>query len=334
MQSPQTQEQVEYAGLAWRTAAVLIDTVVLFGLLIVAAMVYIVVVAARGHVDLNDPAAVQELSSAFQISNWVANAIVFGGLFVYYTALEAAFGASVGKLALRLRVTALDGSRPSGAAVLVRNLVRLPEAWLLYLPAALSCSISPRRQRLGDHAARTVVVRRGAAPAVRFSGSTTWTPLTPGGTPPPPPVPPAAAPAAAAPDLPVTAGPDSLAAAMGALKTAALAVRGAHLNYLRFSELELSSPQPPDDEGGETYSREYVSAWFTLADAVAALQEARSAAVGAATAAGQTLDAACAAQPDLLHLLGELRPYLESSSDDELHDAYLSVARGDAAATA
>jgi hypothetical protein len=63
---------------------------------------------------------------------------------------------------------------------------------------------------------------------------------------------------------------------------------------------------------------------------VTALRESRAAATAAATAAGRTLDEACARQPDLAHLLGELAPYTEAATDEEIHAAFLAVARAEA----
>jgi uncharacterized RDD family membrane protein YckC len=324
VQHVRTQEQVDYASVGWRFAAVLVDTLVLFGVLMIVAMAYIVVSAVQGRVNLNDPAAAQALTNDFRaLPSWVANVVVFGGLFLYYAVLEAIFGASVGKLVFRMRVTMPDGSRPRGTAVVLRNLVRIPEAYLLYIPAGLSCLASPSRQRLGDHAARTVVVRRppvrtgaaadGAAapaapPAPATAGAQAWQP---------------------APEAIVAPAPQALPDALERLKTAALATRGAHFTYLHFSERELAAG--PASEG-ESYSGEYVSAWFTLADAVAALRRARDAATAAAASAGLALDAACAAHPDLVHLLGELAPYVPAVTDEEIHDAFLTVARGEATA--
>ena len=333
MQQITTQEQVDYASLGYRFAAVLVDTVVLVGLLIIAVMAYVFVLVAQGKIDPNDPAAVETLNAQFQLPNWVANLIVFGGLFVYYVVLEGIFHASVGKLVFRMRVTMADGSRPTGTAVLVRNLVRLPEAWLLYLPAGISCLAGPRRQRLGDHAARTVVVRRRPATgAVTVPGSAPQ-PGPPGFAPPPaPPAPGAASHAApawpAVPAAPPVAAPSTLGEAFARLKTAALAARGAHLNYLRFSERELASGSA---DGGDAYSEEYVSAWFTLTEAVAELGEAHDAATAAATAAGATLDEACAGQADLAHLLRELAPYFGVRADEDIHEAFLVVARSEGA---
>jgi uncharacterized RDD family membrane protein YckC len=328
MQQTTPQEHVEYASLGWRFAAVLVDTVVLVGLLILAVMAYVVVLVAQGKIDPNDPTAVETLNAQLQVPNWVANVIVFGGLFVYYFVLESLFNASVGKLVFHMRVTMPDGSRPSGSAVLVRNVVRIPEAWLLYLPAGVSCVASARRQRLGDHAARTVVVRRRVTAGVAATfGPAPWT-GPPGSAPPAPPAPPATAPATTqaweppAPAAPPATAQQTLAEALGRLKTATLAARGAHLNYLRFSERELATEQA---DGG--YSEEYVSAWFTLADSIARLREARDAATAIAMLGGVTLEDACSGQPDLAHLLRELAPYAAAHTDEDIHAAFLAVAR-------
>jgi uncharacterized RDD family membrane protein YckC len=357
MQQAHTQEQVEYASVGWRFAAVLVDTAVLFGILILVAMVWVIVLVAQGRVDPNDPAAAQALAQDIgATTDWVANIAFFGALFIYYVLLEGIFGASVGKLVFRMRVVMLDGSRPTGLAIVVRNVIRIPEAWLLYIPAGVSCLVSSRRQRLGDHAARTVVVRRAAPAAARgpARGPAASPPWAAGAPPAPPtygpPAPPVQGPGPAsggtwpgepAPQAPATpAAPAAVPAggegaspvpdALAPLKTAALAARGAHLTYLHFSERELASGAG-DQTGG--YSAEYVSAWFTLADAVAAYRSAHAAAARAAAAAGQTLDEACAAQPDLAHLLRGLAPYLDAESDDQIHDAFLAVARSELPAT-
>ena len=159
MQPVTVQEQVDYASLGWRFTAVLIDTVVLLGLWIIVLMVYIVVLAGQGRIDPNDPAAAQQLSQEIGGSG-VLNIVILGSLFIYYVVLEAIFAASVGKLVCRMRVVMADGSRATGLAVVVRNVIRVPEAIFFYIPSGISCAVSPRRQRLGDHAARTVVIRR------------------------------------------------------------------------------------------------------------------------------------------------------------------------------
>jgi uncharacterized RDD family membrane protein YckC len=337
---PVIQEQVDYASLAWRFTAVLIDTVVLLGLWISVLMIYILVLAGQGKIDPNDPAAAQQLSQELGGSG-ILNIVILGSLFVYYAVLEAIFAASIGKLVCRMRVVMADGSRATGLAVVVRNVIRVPEAIFFYIPSGISCAVSPHRQRLGDHAARTVVVRRrmmvtapgmqGHAPAAQPYGAP-----QPGqpvfGAPVPPPVapPPPAQPDWSAEETAVPAGPPALADAVLRLKTAALASRGAHLNYLRFSERELAAGA---DDPARAYSEEYVSAWFTLTDAVVALRTARDDASDSASAVGQTLEEVCAAQPDLAHLLRELAPYFTADGDEGIHEAFLAVARSETSAS-
>jgi len=323
-------EQVQYAGLGWRFAAIAVDTMVLFFLLVVI----FAVLAAAGALDLKDPAFSGGIDLRRTAPLWMY-AVTYGLIFVYYTLLEALTAASVGKLVFRMRVTMDDGTRPSGGAVLVRNLIRLPEVLFWYIPSGISCLTNAKNKRLGDLAAKTVVVRRGGAP-VGYAAPAPSQPL--------PGVAPSLAPAAPAPSSAYAAAAPSApgaSEALAGLKTAALAVRGAHLNYLRFSAVELAKDAGSADgePGGEPrvqpdpeYSPEYAAAWYTLADAVIAMQQAHAAAITAATREGTTLPAVCADQPDLTYLFRELEPYFTAGSDEQVHDAYMRVARGETTA--
>ncbi len=331
MQQPaqgQPQTQLDYASLGMRFTAVVIDSLLVY---MAAATVWAAVLLLRQPVDPQDTAAMQKLIEEVQASSGTFYLVFFACLFIYYLLLEATAGATVGKLLLGMRVVMADGARASGGAVVLRNLVRIPEALLLYVPAAVSCLSSTRRQRLGDRAARTVVVRRRSARAPVPYGAPgqqqpfPQTPAAPQGAPVPPPP---AAPAAAwhQPGDPAAPEPPAVDEALARLKTAALAARGAHLSYLRFSERELAGG---GEEQAGGYSEGYVSAWFTLTDAVATLKDAQSAFQRAAAAAGQSPQEAAAAQPDLAHLLVELAPYFETTDDDSVHAAFLAVARAE-----
>jgi uncharacterized RDD family membrane protein YckC len=69
-------------------------------------------------------------------------------------------GRSVGKLLTKTRVAALDGSRASASALLVRNLLRVIDI-LLFFPLSFVL-FSPLRQRVGDMAGGTIVIRNDA----------------------------------------------------------------------------------------------------------------------------------------------------------------------------
>ena len=310
MQELRASEQMHYASLGLRFAAIVIDTIVLF----LALVVIFSIAAAAGALNVNDPA----LSGGFSLDRtapaWLY-VVTYGLVFVYYTLFEALTHASVGKLVFGMRVAMDDGTRPTGVAIVIRNLVRLAEILFWYAPSGISCLASTRNKRLGDLAAKTVVVHRGAAPATAALSA----PRTPAAAPP--------VPGLAAPPPPTL--PD-LAASVAAFKTAALAVAGAHSSYLHFSELELAAADRPADEA-HGYAPEYVAAWYTLTDTVIAVQKALAAAETAAASAGTTFQDACTDQPDLARLLRELGPYFTAGSGDQIHDAYMRVARGETA---
>jgi uncharacterized RDD family membrane protein YckC len=69
-------------------------------------------------------------------------------------------GQTVGKRLLRLRVVDAAGLRLEPSQVIVRNLMRFLDALpALYLLGGITCLVSRHRQRLGDLAAGTVVIR-------------------------------------------------------------------------------------------------------------------------------------------------------------------------------
>ncbi len=71
-------------------------------------------------------------------------------------------GQTVGKRLLRLRVVDARGLRLEPSQVIVRNLMRFIDGLpALYLVGGVACVLSRRRQRLGDIAAGTVVIRTG-----------------------------------------------------------------------------------------------------------------------------------------------------------------------------
>jgi uncharacterized RDD family membrane protein YckC len=76
---------------------------------------------------------------------------------LHTTISEALFGRTIGKFACGLRVVALDGKRPTPGALLTRNLLRIIDILMGFLPLVLVL-YSPLRQRAGDVAAGTMVV--------------------------------------------------------------------------------------------------------------------------------------------------------------------------------
>lgn len=82
-------------------------------------------------------------------------------LALYYPVLEGLEGGTAGKFILGIRVVDYDGHRPGILKALVRTLTRLVEVnpfCVGGLPAGIVALMSPRKQRIGDMLAKTLVV--------------------------------------------------------------------------------------------------------------------------------------------------------------------------------
>ena len=135
-QQPQYgQHQLQYVGVGTRFLAYLIDTIIIG---VVAGI----------------------LSAIFRNSPGLSGGITGILALLYFIVLEATQGATLGKMALGLRVVRTDGSPISWTESIIRNLLRIIDGLFIYLVGAIFIWTSPLKQRLGDRAARTVVIRR------------------------------------------------------------------------------------------------------------------------------------------------------------------------------
>ena len=87
-----------------------------------------------------------------------------GGFFVlamaYYALMEGYRGQTVGKMLFGIRVVREDGGGvPGFEAATVRSLLRVVDGLFGYLVGFVAVLASQKNQRLGDMAARTLVVR-------------------------------------------------------------------------------------------------------------------------------------------------------------------------------
>lgn len=141
----ETVETVGYeknVGVGLRFVAVIIDSVVLF------ILGYMVAAVTGGTT-----------TDGFELQGAPAFILFLLG-FLYYWLLETYLGATLGKLALGLRVVMEDGSPCTLTASLIRNLLRVIDGILFYLLGAIFIWTSPAKQRLGDRLAKTYVVKK------------------------------------------------------------------------------------------------------------------------------------------------------------------------------
>jgi uncharacterized RDD family membrane protein YckC len=137
-------------GVWIRCLALFIDFVVVGAVTLVASLLVYLVLLGRGAF-----AEVGKGPSSWPL--WVAALI---GAFVYFWWCEAVWGRTLGKRLCDLRVVRRDGARLGGGGAFVRNLLRIVD-WLpfFYVLGAAVIWATPRNQRIGDVAARSVVVR-------------------------------------------------------------------------------------------------------------------------------------------------------------------------------
>jgi len=135
---------MEPVGVGRRAVAVIIDSILLF-------VVGYVIAAATGNTT----------EAGFHMQG--APAIVFFAIALgYYIVMEAMSGATIGKRVMGLKVVKQSGEPLDWQASIVRNLMRIIDGFFFYLVGAVTVWFSKGRQRLGDMAAHTKVVRSGA----------------------------------------------------------------------------------------------------------------------------------------------------------------------------
>jgi uncharacterized RDD family membrane protein YckC len=81
--------------------------------------------------------------------------------FLYFILLEGYLGQTVGKMLLGIQVVREDtGEIPGLGAATIRTLLRLIDGLFGYLVGFIAVVASLKRQRIGDMAARTLVIRK------------------------------------------------------------------------------------------------------------------------------------------------------------------------------
>jgi uncharacterized RDD family membrane protein YckC len=130
-----------YAGFWRRALAALLDNAVW-----VFFYIWIYVWIVGGAFLASDSAGVLALFAFFSL--W----------FNYFAFCEWRWGQTIGKNATGIEVQSLDGAdRLSFGQASIRNLLRLVDFWVI---GEVMVATTKQKQRLGDKAAKTVVLRR------------------------------------------------------------------------------------------------------------------------------------------------------------------------------
>lgn len=152
---------MQYGGFWRRFVAYIIDAIVLY---IVAIPIFMI--AGVGNMMSMDPAAQPEIGAGF----WIAYLAVIVINWLYFALLESSGKqATLGKMALGMVVTDLDGNRISFGKATGRFFGKLLSG-LILLIGYIMAAFTERKQALHDMLAGTLVLKRrpgeaGADPA-------------------------------------------------------------------------------------------------------------------------------------------------------------------------
>lgn len=130
----------DYGGIGVRFVATIIDTIVLVVIGYLLAML----------TGMTTP-------SGFNLQGGPALLWFLIGL-AYFVVLEAEFGWTVGKRAVGVEVRTEEGGSIDYSDSLIRNVLRVVDAFFFYLVGVVFILLSDEQQRLGDRVGDTVVV--------------------------------------------------------------------------------------------------------------------------------------------------------------------------------
>ncbi|RPI87163.1 MAG: RDD family protein [Chloroflexi bacterium] len=148
--SPEPTQQFTGKRFGARAGAYLIDLAVIW---IATIAISLVIGIILGFVFALMGRALVFTEQRFRVLDFLIGLIMST---LYFTSFEWLYGATPGKLALRMRVVMEDGRPCTFGAAFIRALLRYIDGLFFGIPAYMSMK-EPLLQRIGDKAARTIV---------------------------------------------------------------------------------------------------------------------------------------------------------------------------------
>jgi len=150
------------ARLGDRLIALILDTIFVCAILLVSAAAIL----------KRWPHALETTSTLTIICVIAAATLIVA--FIYHWLLEGAFGATMGKAIVGVRVTRQDGTVPGLGSSAIRNAFRLLDALPFYILGFFVAAFSRGRRRIGDYAAGTFVLEHAVPVGERVAVTFLW----------------------------------------------------------------------------------------------------------------------------------------------------------------
>lgn len=155
-----------YAGFWLRFVAFIIDTIIIY---VVQAFILVPLFAFMGfsfavrsqNMENMSEAEAVGFATAMMATVGIASLITTVANLLYGTLMESSkYQGTVGKLALGLRVTDVDGQKLDFTKSLIRNIGKLVSAFILFI-GYIMVAFTEKSQGLHDIIANTLVVKKG-----------------------------------------------------------------------------------------------------------------------------------------------------------------------------
>lgn len=147
---------LQYQGVGIRFVETIIDIIIL-GIITTIISLPFGLTQTISEANVTSPS--QVVSTSMLGVYGVISVVVF---LLCYILLEGTYGQTVGKMVVKIRVVHEDGSKIGYGAAAIRTILRYIDEIPFIIPYLLGAILiwsSDKKQRLGDHAAHTVVVK-------------------------------------------------------------------------------------------------------------------------------------------------------------------------------
>jgi uncharacterized RDD family membrane protein YckC len=141
----------EYAGLMHRSLAITIDHIILGIIAIIISM----------PIGLSTLFSTDKISPFMMLANmfsWIGAIVVVISI-LYFLYFESTTGQTLGKRIIGIKVTKEDGKKLTFGDALIRTVFRIIDGMGAYILGLIVVLVSKKKQRIGDMAAKTIVVK-------------------------------------------------------------------------------------------------------------------------------------------------------------------------------
>jgi uncharacterized RDD family membrane protein YckC len=146
----------DYAGIGSRAIAVITDHIILMIITMVITLpfgmtsaLFSIMGSVANPVTLASVMALMSTLVVISLVIWI----------LYFTYFESTTGQTLGKKMVNIKVVREDGKKLTFAEAFLRTILRMIDGLAVYLLGFIVVLVSEKKQRIGDIAAKTVVVR-------------------------------------------------------------------------------------------------------------------------------------------------------------------------------